>query len=271
MENEYNFSIYSMRVSERKYTDDEQINARPLHKSYAVMFCTEGAGIYQIGNEFIRVKKGDCAFFQKETFRNYHAEKGSEWHFIAIPFSIIYHTDDTEKHLDSIQTFFHNAPSTIQNLFKKALHLWNGKSIGYSLICRTIVQEILYEMIKLTKISNIGINQYGIIEDAQTYIQNHMTEKIIMDDLIEKYPLSPAQFRRLFKQYTGFSPNQYYNHIRVQYAKELLLSKVYTVAEVSDVLGFNNAFYFSSIFKKIMGYPPSETSMHDNGPESNIK
>ena len=54
----------------------------------------------------------------------------------------------------------------------------------------------------------------------------------------------------------GFS--EYVNQMKINKAKELLIKENHKVYEVSDKLGFESAFYFSKVFKKITGYSPKE-------------
>ena len=77
-------------------------------------------------------------------------------------------------------------------------------------------------------------------------------------ELAKRSGFSPSYFRALFKEANGLSPLQYQNQIKINRAKELLLSGEYNVTETAESLGFNNIYYFSRLFKKLTGIPPSE-------------
>lgn len=65
-------------------------------------------------------------------------------------------------------------------------------------------------------------------------------------------------FRRVFKQYTGFSPAQYQLEIKLQKSKELLASTVLPVKEIAFHLNFESASYFVTFFKSKTGLSPGE-------------
>ena len=70
--------------------------------------------------------------------------------------------------------------------------------------------------------------------------------------------LSSAYLSRVFKETTGYSVIEFFNKIKVDKAKELIIEGDKKVKEVAQILGFTDEFYFSRIFKKIEGISPSE-------------
>ena len=67
-----------------------------------------------------------------------------------------------------------------------------------------------------------------------------------------------SRFRQIFKKCTGLSPYQYFLDLKISRAKELLLQHQYTVKEIAYMLSFDDPYYFSHLFKKKTGHPPSE-------------
>lgn len=68
--------------------------------------------------------------------------------------------------------------------------------------------------------------------------------------------LSPAYFSRLFKEETGESFTVYLNRVRIERSKELLLHQNLRLADIAQLVGFEDQSYFTKVFKKIVGMPP---------------
>uniref|UniRef100_UPI0011BACFF0 response regulator transcription factor n=1 Tax=Geofilum rhodophaeum TaxID=1965019 RepID=UPI0011BACFF0 len=69
--------------------------------------------------------------------------------------------------------------------------------------------------------------------------------------------ISSSTLYRKVKELTDLSPNEFIRTIRLKKAVQLLKSKRNNVSEVSDMVGFNDPYYFSRCFKKQFGFPPS--------------
>jgi transcriptional regulator GlxA family with amidase domain len=65
-----------------------------------------------------------------------------------------------------------------------------------------------------------------------------------------------SSFRKAFKQITGESPNQYHLNLRLNRAKDLLMTTILNINEIADQTGFESVFYFSKLFKKKNGVSP---------------
>ena len=95
------------------------------------------------------------------------------------------------------------------------------------------------------------------IASVINYIETHYTENIDCFDLPEMSYLSTAQMYRQFKKETGETPISFRNKLRIERAKTLLLDMTFSISDISNLLGFENIFYFSRLFKKHEGVSPS--------------
>jgi AraC-like DNA-binding protein len=62
----------------------------------------------------------------------------------------------------------------------------------------------------------------------------------------------------LFKQKTGFAPMEYFNQLKVQKACQYLLFTDLRIKEIAEQLGMEDPYYFSRMFKGVMGLSPKE-------------
>lgn len=96
-------------------------------------------------------------------------------------------------------------------------------------------------------------------------IEKNLSDPLFsVEDELKKIPLNYDYMRKLFKKETGETPRGYLNGRRMELAKKLLAGGAsnrytqYSVAQVAEACGFSEPLYFSRVFKKYAGVPPSE-------------
>lgn len=88
------------------------------------------------------------------------------------------------------------------------------------------------------------------------YIHEHLAQDLTLAQLAAIARISPSYFSRLFKQSTRLSPHQYVIQCRVERAKQLLLQRELSIAEISHCLGFTHQSHLSYHFKRLVGSSP---------------
>ncbi len=96
------------------------------------------------------------------------------------------------------------------------------------------------------------------IELAQEYIREHYREKITLNQMSALLNISQGHLSCIFKKQTGKNFSDYVSEVKIEKAKELIGTYQYMMYEISDMLGFDTQYYFSTVFKKITGHTPKE-------------
>lgn len=94
--------------------------------------------------------------------------------------------------------------------------------------------------------------------DAIKYINLNWQKQISISHLAEMACLSKSRFLHSFKDNVGISAYNYIMSIKIEKAKELLLSTDMNISAVSETVGYSDSLYFSRIFKKYTGVSPRE-------------
>ncbi|MBT3193064.1 MAG: helix-turn-helix transcriptional regulator [Verrucomicrobia bacterium] len=95
------------------------------------------------------------------------------------------------------------------------------------------------------------------MQQMLAWLQEHLERPISRKDLAREFGLAPEYVNALFKSEIGISPTQYIHRERIMRAHRLLVDEGLSVKEAAAAVGFNDPFYFSRIFKKVMGISPS--------------
>jgi len=92
--------------------------------------------------------------------------------------------------------------------------------------------------------------------DVVSYIHQHLSDQITIDDLARIGCMSRRTLTREFTRVTGHAPIEYLIRERVKRAREMLLSTDRSVTEVAYAVGFQDSNYFSRKFRETMGVSP---------------
>ncbi|MDD3402762.1 MAG: response regulator [Hespellia sp.] len=96
----------------------------------------------------------------------------------------------------------------------------------------------------------------SLYDKIRQYIDNNYTQKITSEDLQKRYGYTPSYINRIFKKEGKTSPLQYLTSLRIEHAKELLKQNA-DIKSIALAVGYDDARYFSRVFKNETGVIPS--------------
>jgi len=121
-----------------------------------------------------------------------------------------------------------------------------------------LVVTLLAQIRSFAKEKKFGSDTEEIVRRARFRLMENLHAPLDIEEFARELGLDYASFRKLFKAYTGLSPYQYFLQLKIHRAQHLLQEDTLSVKEVAYMLGFDNQYYFSRIFKKKTGCSPSE-------------
>ncbi len=211
-----------------------------------------GNAKFECGSTVLEVGEGDMLYLPKN--RSYRQQTEGETllaiHFINYSFS-------SKNKPEVIRV---NDYDMIVELVEKMYREWEEKKRGYRYKCISLFYDLMYHL-NLQAHDNIipAVSQEEKLKSVTDYIHSHyLNEQINVAALAEMCAFSGTYFRRLFKEIHSVSPARYVINLRLEYASQLLRSKLYTVSEVSEKSGFCDVKYFSKTFKKHYGVSPGK-------------
>ena len=123
---------------------------------------------------------------------------------------------------------------------------------GYMLVLLALINQSTIDSQKTKKAH--GSEQ---LEKVLSHMHIYFDEPIDIKKYANMCHLSEDRFIRMFKANTGLPPYRYQLKVRIERAIEMLENRSLSVSECAEVVGFGDVAYFSRIFKKFTGHPPS--------------
>ncbi|AIG28321.1 AraC family transcriptional regulator [Brevibacillus laterosporus] len=116
-----------------------------------------------------------------------------------------------------------------------------------------------YSIHLVRQVEQLGMKKYSpVIRSAITYLKEHLGEKIGLKEVAQNCCLSVYHFSHLFQRETGYSFLEYVHRMKLQKAVIYLETTDLSIKEIAFELGFEDANYFSRLFKKQMNMSPRE-------------
>lgn len=239
-----------------------------------ILYCVDGTINMKIENEIFYIQKGDLLLIPKKSF--YKPLEGGScqyyfFHFQATTLSatedlpdsiaIVPHTELTAGYAYTCQKSYHSAVKVkihtknvsydIRDIFEKSSNLKPNVSFSDKLLLDNFLRELLIHIGK-NKLPHCNKYFMSILE----YISEHFSESLSLSVLSEHFALSQSYICRLFKKELSLKPSEYINRVRISAAKAMLLETDMTITEIAEKSGYSDVYYFSRVFKKIIGMSP---------------
>lgn len=235
-------------------------NGRVLNE-YQLIYITRGSGRFvSSSHKIVRVEAGDIFLLFPGEWHNYSPDSETGWHESWIGFTGINMDEKCEKgFFQKTKPIFHiGICDDVFALFQKATQVAQEQKIGYQQVLSGIVNLLLGYTYSRSRLYNFtGKNKDFIVARAKVMMQDMYDSDISGEEIAEKLGVSYSSFRKSFKMYTGFAPNQYMLQIKMSKAKELLTNTDMACQQVGYAVGFETPSAFHIAFRNKVGMSPN--------------
>lgn len=223
-------------------------NPRPFH---ALSVRLEGNADFFHEREVYHLDRHDILFMPKNYGYLLRANKNEK--LLCVHF-------DTDRPISETPLVFKpRHPASFIQYFQLMNDARGGSADANAFSALSCLYRIFQGLTEETDNKKRGLSRRQLLEPAFQYIYAQFKDpEIQVETLANLCSVSPAYFRRIFKEETRFSPKDYISDFRIRYAKELLGSGLYSVLETANACGMPNVKFFSTFFRQKTGITPSE-------------
>jgi len=230
-------------------------------KQYILLYCYKGQGTIETDAGILQLKSNTFYIIEPGMAHHYFSNLKNPWSIYWLHFTGTQALYFYEK----FKSLFANGVPVLRldegrvDLFENLINVmedgYSHTNIEYvNLSLWQLINAFLYENYFSKKGSKKFEN--NPIEDAIDYMKTHLESTLKIDEVAARFNYSTSHFFSIFKSHTGYSPINYFNHLKIQRACQYLSFTKMSVKEISFVVGFNDPLYFSRIYKKVMGISP---------------
>ena len=226
-----------------------------------LFYCVQGKGYYTLAghtftlnpNQYVIVPATDKPLV-------YWSDTEDPWSIYWVHF--------TSDALQAFNRAYHIVPEQGPQYIphnEKGIRIWEemyeNLSRGYSPENLMNTNLCLYHLIATFVFSqqqnqNSSSPEKAIIRETIDYMKNNLDKTIRIEDFADLNKYSVSHFSKLFRLTTGMSPIEYFIHLKMQKACQLLYTEDSRVKQIAALLGYDDPYYFSRLFKKYMNTSP---------------
>lgn len=249
-------NVSDVNVIEYKERSRPFVCTTENRKTSGIVFVKHGSIMYHAKNDTFEINEGEILLLQKgETYQISNNTKKPD---LPYGFFVISLTVENRNFPFINRVFKPLHYEKYLRLFEKSLDCMERTDLFYRLNVKMVIYELLYNIYRDYYSDEAVSNVRKDIEKVKMFIDSNYQHKITVDDMANISGYSRSHFKRLFSKYYGMSPSEYLTNVRINKAKSMLESNIFYLSEIAEKCGFSNEYYFSKVFKRIVGCSPKK-------------
>ncbi len=231
---------------------------------HQILWCAGGSGILKFDSTSVVINEGDYFFLPAGYPHEYYTE-GDYWDVRWVTF-------DGYACAHVLSQFSMTKPvvispreaSSLKKLFGKMYNLQKTDRVYGDFSCSGYMYAYIIEFHRRidTKENKQRSDRFRLLGPVLDYIDKNFSSDFPLTELADIAGVTPQHLCRVFRETMNMRPNEYLTQRRLQEAKLLLSRNELSVAQVAAQVGFPDAGYFSTVFRKHEGVTPAEYKKH---------
>lgn len=256
------------------------------HKQLEMLYILDGKMEMRIENEKHSLGKGDVLLIGSSQPHCTWSVGRENVEYLILHFEMAPHLDpslllyhryfaEIAAPLSRINVRFKHLPALREQVGRMMLGMVDEterKQLGYEISASLSIKQILLLVLRHSDLPELGdgsMNTYSL-RPVLEYVDQHLAERIDMEQISTMMGMSYHYFSRYFKSVIGMPFVEYVHTRRIKEAERLLLTETLSVAEVAAQVGITNMTYFYKLFKRFHQCLPKQyvRNMHNGRAEA---
>jgi len=227
-----------------------------------LIYCLEGKGAVTIDSANYLVVPGDFFVIPSNVPHHYKTDEKNPWTIYWCHFKGDQADALVQRIIDRAGSFKYSV-DFLEERISIFDQLYLNLEKGYSYENLTYVNLLFLQFLSSFLFSDrFGVHLQGnadsFLEKSISYMQDHIDKNLTLSDFAAHVNYSSSHYSSIFKNKTGFSPIEYFNQLKIQKACQYLQFTDLRIKEIAFKIGINDAYYFTRLFGKTMGFSPKD-------------
>lgn len=235
------------------------LGQKTMEKSCGIVIPLSGKAVYHVGGKMFELERGKILFAGASMSLDKIVMGEHGWSYYLVHYQA--NEKGTDLHLLNHQNFLVKiCERNMVRVFYKVQEIFNINKDGTPLSrfkTANMVRHLIEQILEYGMCFNWD-SDFEKIQQTIRYIQERFYDELSMVHLADRLSWDIKKFHYEFTKEIGLSPKKFLTAYRMDKAKAMLAEGDGTVAEIARLVGYEDAFHFSRIFKKYEGCSPSD-------------
>ncbi len=242
-----------------------------MHNSWELVFISDGKASIAKDNRIFNLTKGNVAFHPPMEFHRIWSED-SDFRLLVISFSA--EGEALQQLSNGIYSLDIKGQNILTEIVEEIYRVCDMNRISISvsdappLSIQQIITKLELFLLDLLQ-SGTSDKKSDKAHSAQQFskiaevMNQHICENLSIEDIARLSNMSASNLKKICRKYVGIGPAKHFLRLKIMHATKML-EDGHTVTEVSQHLGFSSQSYFSTVFTRETGCPPSHIRTFNN-------
>jgi AraC-like DNA-binding protein len=225
---------------------------------YILLYSLGGKGYVENRAGRMELQTNQFIIIPPHLFHRYQADLNHPWTLYWVHFS----SDKLKEFNTDFKAERFYTPTELrfnQNIIDVWIQMFSSLANGYNFSNISYANLCLYRFLSFFLFPNTKYSleeENNPLDQSIAFMKTNIGKRLTTEDIAQRFKYSASHYTAIFKQKTGMSPIDYFIRLKIHFACQLLTQTNLKIKEVADRIGYDDPYYFSRLFKQVIGQSP---------------